>query len=1092
LGQKTQAEDAILEVNLLGACEVWRQGKPISPRIWPQKKAFALFKRMVSERGRVFTQEHLIELFYPEWDLQKATQNLFKRISEVRRALEPRLKKGTASKFIRNAGLDGYCFRPKIFCLVDLEVFQTHMAAGQKAELENRWAQAREHYLRAIELYRGDYLSDDLYEEWTQDLRSYWREQYLTGLSRLAESHARLGEFEQAIGLCQRVLNVEPGRESVYHQKMLYLSLTQETSTSQDDRSRDGLDPEQSARPQVEPVRLPWESANGKRRGMYPPPVLTSVRHNLPMPLTSFVGRVRETAELQQLLSQTRLLTLTGLGGSGKTRLALHLVADLVREFPHGIWWIELAPVSDPGLISQSVAAVLNIKSESQRPLIEELFDYLRNRQLLLILDNCEHLVHSCAQWVGRLLRACPSLKVLTTSREILGVPGEIVWSVPPLGLPKANGTVHLDSLAAADAVRLFVERAGSVKPGYQLTERNAASIAQICQRLDGIPLAIELAAVRSNTLSAQEILTRLDDCLQLLTGSARAALPRHQTLTAALDWSYDLLPAEEKGFLARFSVFAKSSNLEAAERVCAVAPLRTKQRHAPQRENCNPSSTLNLLTRLVEKSLVLADEHENETRYRLLEIVRQYSLTKLVRSGKAECLRAKNLDIEVGKCTRNRHLYFYLKLAEQAEAECSGKNQKRWLDRLELEHGNLQVALEWARLRPEHQEVALRLAGALGWFWEVRGYWEEGYRRLTELLADASRTRQSEGKCNPLRAKWIAKAFTAAGALAWRRGDYDQAAALSEKGLGLYQKTGDRRGIASALNVLGLVAHYRGEYQRAIGFYQESLDLCRALGDPRGEASTLNNLGRVAYYQGDHAQAQGLLEQSLALWQALKDEWGMAMVLLLLGEVALAQSEGRRAELLFAEGLELCRRLGEKRGIALALNLSGAAFQLQKKHNQAIAVLEESIALCRELGDKRGLALALDLLGVVLRLQGEACRAGMLLKESLALRQALGDKRGIADCLENLAILAVVQQDFDRASKLFSAAEALRESIGAPLLVYERTDHNDYLSLLRSRLDRSVFEATQGQGRSMSLAQVISYALEVDKTAEMAVNYVP
>jgi predicted ATPase/class 3 adenylate cyclase len=434
--------------------------------------------------------------------------------------------------------------------------------------------------------------------------------------------------------------------------------------------------------------------------------------HNLPRQLTSFIGRDGEMAEIKQLLSKTALLTLTGAGGCGKTRLALQVAADVLEEFEEGVWLVELAALADSTLVPQTVAAALGVREEPGRPLTETLIDYLRPRQVLLLLDNCEHLLSASAQLADTSLRACPRLRVLVTSREGLGIAGETTYRVPSLSLPDLQHLPPVAALSQFEATRLFVDRAAAAVPSFTLNEQNAPSVAEVCYRLDGIPLAIELAAARVKALPVEQITRRLDDRFRLLTGGSRAALPRQQTLRATIDWSYDLLSEAERMLLRRLSVFAGGWTLEAAEAVGAG-------------EGINDDEVQELLTTLVEKSLVLYEEQRGEARYRLLETVRQYSRERLLESGEMQVV-----------CSR--HASFYLNFAEQAEPELRRSDQVGWLNRLDVEHDNLRAALEWSLLGDNQGEVGLRLAGALWWFWLVRSHFTEGRNWLDAAVSRA------------------------------------------------------------------------------------------------------------------------------------------------------------------------------------------------------------------------------------------------------------------------------------------------------------------------------------------------------------------
>src|SRR5579884_1061615 len=429
---------------------------------------------------------------------------------------------------------------------------------------------------------------------------------------------------------------------------------------------------------------------------------------NLPVQLTSFIGREKEMEEIKRLLSRTRLLTLTGSGGCGKTRLAAQVGADLLADFADGVWLVELAAIADPALVPQTVASTLGIREEPGQRLLETLQQHLKPKSLLLLLDNCEHLSAACAQLAETLLQACPNLRILASSREALGIAGELAYRVPSLSLPElprlpSAEAALVPALARCEATRLFVERAALSYPGFALTEQNAPAVAQVCVRLDGIPLAIELAAARIKVLSADQIAARLDDRFRLLTGGSRTALPRQQTLRALIDWSYDLLSEAERTLLRRLSVFAGGWTLEAAEAVCSA-------------------DALHLLTSLVDKSLAVYEEQAGEARYRLLETVREYARDRLLESGEME---------EV----RERHFAFFLRMAEEIEPKLTGLEQAAWLDRLEGEYDNLRAASGWALSAAEGAQAGLRLAGALWRFWEIRGHIDEGRGRLKNAL---------------------------------------------------------------------------------------------------------------------------------------------------------------------------------------------------------------------------------------------------------------------------------------------------------------------------------------------------------------------
>ena len=559
-----------------------------------------------------------------------------------------------------------------------------------------------------------------------------------------------------------------------------------------------------------------------------------SHQHNIPAALSSFVGREREIVEVERALAMTRLLTLTGVGGSGKTRLALEVARELAGTYPDGAWLVELAPLSDPELVPQAVAAALGVRERSEKseqPFIPSLIDALRSKELLLVLDNCEHLVDACAHLAEVLLGSCPGLRILATSREALGVAGEATWVVPPLSVPDPRRPTTPEETATSESVLLFLDRARYRRPAFALTPQNASAVAEICRRLDGIPLAIELAAARVATMSVEEIAARLGDSLGLLTQGSRTAPPRQRTLRAALGWSHDLLSEPERRLFARLSVFVGGFSLEAAE---AVAP----------GDGIEKGEVLDLLSGLVDKSLVVAEATgEDEVRYGMLEPVRQYARERLEESGETDDLLS-------------RHAAYFLAEAEAAEPELVGPQQRWWLSRLEREHGNMRAALGWSLERGD--ELGLRLGGALSRFWYARGYLSEGRRWLEEGLSVVGGAASA-----PVRAKALGEAGGLAEAI---RATYEQARAAHEASLDIYRRLGDERGIATCLRNLGSVASTQGHYGRATELLGESLTLLRRSGTDTDVVRVLIRLGILAISRGEHARAVAWFEEALSL----------------------------------------------------------------------------------------------------------------------------------------------------------------------------------------------------------------------------------
>lgn len=799
------------------------------------------------------------------------------------------------------------------------------------------------------------------------------------------------------------------------------------------------------------------------------------VRHPaLPQRVTSFIGREHEIEEIEELLAMplTRLLTLTGPSGCGKTRLALQVAAKRVKFYSDGIWWVDLAALTDPDLIPLTVANVLGIREQTGMPWMDALIEYLQNREVLLVLDNCEHLVAACAQFVETLLFACPQLQILATSREALGISGERAWLVPSLTLPKNEfkvassklqaGSIELgqsqpstfnlqpSALLESEAVRLFVERAKAVQPSFALTQQNVPAIVQICRELDGIPLAIELAAARMKVLTAGQIAERIGDAIRLLTSGSRTAMPRQQTLRAAIDWSYDLLSEQEQTVLRRLSVCTGGFTMDAAEAICSG-------------EGVEVEEVLDLLAALVDKSLVMVtgQEQYGQARYRMLEIIRQYAHEKLVEAGNLETIR-------------DHHLAFYLNMAEQAEPGLLSADQLTWFDRLEMEHDNLRTALSWSlerEQRPEHdaflENASLRLAGALGWFWFFRGYYIEGSDWLTRVLAQS---------CNAP-AVVRAKALVRQSRLELWKSRIEQGKSLAEEGLTHYREAGDIRGMAEAFAALGVAARMQVNRLSAQTLFTESLSLSRVVGYARGIAESLGNLGAIAREQGDYEQATRLLEESLEQWRITGEKWGIAWALGHLGVVAQAQGDYLRAAQLCEESLALNRTVGTKWSIANMVKTLGMLARLQGDYDRARDLCQESVRLAQEAGEKSGLASALTNLANVLLQLGEPEQARQMFEESLSLCQATGNRLGIVECFMGLAGVAGVAGNAQRAARLYGAAQSLRHTLGTVQDASAQVEYDRTISVAKQYIDEEGWASAWKEGTTMSLEQALAYA---------------
>jgi len=688
----------------------------------------------------------------------------------------------------------------------------------------------------------------------------------------------------------------------------------------------------------------------------FPPlKTLDTQPNNLPIQFTSLIGREKEVAAVQNLLCREdiRLLTLTGTGGTGKTRLGLQVAAELNDSFADGVFFVNLAPISDPDLVVPTIAQTLGLQETGDQPLLDLLKAYLREKHLLLLLDNFEQVV-SAALLVADLLAACPKLKVLVTSRVVLHMRAEQEFAVPPLALPDLKRLPDLVALSQYEAIALFVLRAQAVKLEFQITNANTSAIAGICARLDGLPLAIELAAARIKLLPPQTLLVRLRQRLQVLTSGAQDVPMRQQTLRNTLAWSYNLLDAQEQRLFRRLSVFAGGCTLEAIESVCMTL-------------DGNADQVLDAVASLIDKNLLQQSEREEEKpRLVMLETIHEYGSECLAASGETEA-------------TLQAHAVYYLAMAEKAELEFRHAQPSVWLE-LGQEYENLRASLSWF-MKWKEVEKALRLGAALLWFWDARGYLSEGRQWIERALTE------SEGVVAFVRGKGL----IAAGTLACAQGDYRRAATLGEESLTLFRELGDQHGIALSLNVLGYVARLKGDNAAARSMSEESLAIFRQEDEKWNIAETLYFLASMATFQGDQATARTLIAEGLVLFREMGDQRGIAYSLNILGLVSLLEGNAEAARLLQEESLAICKALGDRLGIAYALNALGGLEFLQGNCVAARTMYEEGLAIAIQSDDKWLTAACLEGLGRVVVAQEHPASGVRLWSVAHSLREVIG-----------------------------------------------------------------------------------------------------
>jgi predicted ATPase/DNA-binding SARP family transcriptional activator len=1074
-----------LDFRILGILEVCDGGRRVE--IGAAKER-ALLAELILHANQIVSRERLVEVVWDDDPPASAAATLNTYVSHLRSALEPGREARTQPGLLLTRD-PGYLLAvdPE---RVDALRFERLAGEGRRVLAAGDAATAAATLREGLGLWRGGALADFVYAPFAQAEAMRLEELRLSTLEQRIDADLALGRHHDLVAELRRLVDEHPLRERLWGHLMLALYrcgrqsealraygelrtvLAEELGIDPNPSLRRLEDDMLQQRPDLDVTPAPGypiEAAPEPVRPVRPPT-------NLPTPLTSFIGREDDVAEVERLCTGARLVTLVGAGGVGKTRLAVEIASRVLDEHPDGVFLVELAPLSDAGGLYQQVLTVLGGVEDDRHSPAETLAAHVADRRMLLVIDNCEHLVDACAALVEELLGAGSGLRILATSRELLRVPVETAWRVPSMSTPPAG--TGLEELARFEAARLFLERARMLSPDLELSAADAGHVARICARLEGIPLAIELAAARTRLLSVGEIAERLDDRFGLLSTGARTAPGRHQTLRAAVDWSYDSLNTPERRLFECLSVFAGGFTMPAAEAVCASGQVA-------------PSSTvLETLGALVDKSMVLSDPGRPASRFRLLETLRQYGAERLAERG----------DIEAA---RGRHLVWALALAAEAEPHLEGPAQTEWLQLLAIEHDNLRSALGWATSSPN--AGLLSLATALGRFWEVRGHLSEG-RRWLELALDA---RSAEPA--PLRAR----AHRWAGVLAQRQGDHHAARRHHEAGLALSRDAGDRRGTASALHSLGNLEGLQGRLDAANALYEESLAIGRDLGDRRVEAASLTNLGWIAQTRGDFAGARRFTEEALAAWREIGDQQGLAQTLTAVAYLALLQADYTTVRSSCAQSLELQHALGDRYGACWSLTYLGWAAQNESDLATARQLHDEALTTRRELGDRYGEAWSLSHLGDLERAAGHPAVAQQLLDESLALAEELGDtyciawsllrlaklarsegevaaaadlfRNGLgvagrhgdrvatAECLEGLgATVGRSPIELEHAVRLFGTARALREGAGAPVPPAERRRYERDLTSLRAGLGEDAFARTWEEGRLVAVDDVV------------------
>ena len=1020
-----------LVLQFLGLPQLYLDNKPIAT---DRRKAIALLAYLaVNDIGSApqrYPRESLSALLWPDYEQAKAFSNLRRTIWEVHQAIgESWLFADRESVQLNvNAGID-----------LDVARFRDLLAqARQQTAVSLRISLLAD----AVKLYRNHLLTGfslkdaPNFNEWAFAESEELRHQLAEALSLLSEDYCALGQAEDAIPYARRLVALDPLNESTHRQLMeVYVqagqhseALKQYQACEQILRKELNLDPQPETRALYKKIR------KGEIKPIAVEKLTETIapKHNLPLQLSTFIGREKEQDEINNLLAKNRLVTLAGVGGIGKTRLALRVGQRLLNDYQNGVWVVALESLSDPVLIPTTVASVFDIRESHDRPIIEILINVLREKTTLLILDNCEHLLDACAQLIKTLLQNCPNLKILVTSREVLGISGEAIYYLPSLSIPEQQND-SIEKLIEYEAIQLFTERAALAHSSFILTRENAETIVDICHRLNGIPLAIELAAAHVNMLQVKEIRKQLEYSFSMLTSDSHFTIQRHQTLRASIDWSWGLLRQAEQIFLRQLSVFAGGWTLESAQVVC-------------------DGDAFDLIGTLIKKSLIMVDhEAEHETRYRFHEIIHQYARAKLVEVGEEENVR-------------NRHLKYFLQFSEQAETELRGPDQIKWYARLNDERDNIRTALRQAAQNND-VEAGLYLSGRLKRFWESFDL-KEGARWLTEF------TERPESKTfHRARAKAL---YAQVDLLVWML-QIERAHSAAQECLKLYRSCRDPYGEVDGLLVLAQTTYILDDLPQGTELAQQALVLSESLGDIQRRAASLSLLAN-SYH--DLKRSYNYLEQAISLYRQIKDWSSLAECLSGRGHMALLNGDLQVAAEYLKEATALYRQLKNKTWLGVNLQIYGRTAFSRGDSEEAHASIKESIEISRESGNRMLYLWSRIHWGYLTLRQGEVIQAREIFTESI--RESFNEKmeQGVVFALEGMASLFIVVGKPQYAAHLIGWADAMRKKIDDPRPPLEQADVDKIIAACLAKMGEVAFSDAYDEGQKMTLDEAVAYAL--------------
>ncbi len=1021
-----------LRLQLLGPPQLYLNHEPVPTT---RRKALALLAVLAVDGSRQ-TRDSLSALFWPDYDQSKAFANLRHTLWEVQQSIGEGWiladRETIALESHRDLSLDVRDFESL------LAKGHAHAEAATRASL----------LCDAVKLYRNHFLTGfslkdaQDFNEWAFARSEQLKHQLTRALEMLSEDYCALGQAEQAIPYARRLITLDPLNEASHRQLMqVYIqagqhsaALKQFQACEQILRKELGIDPQPETRDlykrirkrEIKPVQIEKQKEKHARQ------------HNLPLQISSFIGREKDQKAVTKLIASHRLVTLIGAGGIGKTRLSLKVGEGLLDQFPHGVWFVELAPLNDPALVPQAVSTVFEIVERSGTRLTQRLIQFLKSKTALLIFDNCEHLVDACTQLAETLLANCPDVKILATSREALGLVGEALYRVPSLSIPRTKR--ELDQLATYESVRLFADRARLTSSEFSLTQESARVVTEICRRLDGIPLAIELAAARVNMLSVEQIAARLHESFRLLTSSSRAKLERQQTLQASIDWSWNLLSGPERVLLRRLSVFAGGWTLEAAESVCSGEGMESHQ-------------VLDLMTQLVSKSLVVAEQQTGgERRYHLLEMIRQYAREKLAQAAEEEQVA-------------ERHLQYFLQLSEKIDEGVIGPRQAEWFDLAREEHDNLRGALTTASSK-NNVEAGLYLSSRLYRLWESLNM-QEGSRWLAEFLENP------ESKNYPYAR---AKALCMYGWLLTWRQQFTQAQPLVQEALELFRAHKDRRSEVNALIILGNIKEFQGNMTGAMEMYQQALALAQSIDHAWSEAQAHFCL---AYDRRDMKRSFDHFEKAVTLFREAGDWAALANALGVLGTFRVWSGDVDLAQKYLDEAAELWR-FNKRMDIWENAKVARSRLAMLKgDYELASTLLRETLPVAEESGNRMSYLWNRAHLGFVTLRTGDIEDARRIFVDTMLEFQKDGNTIGVVYGLEGIATLLIAAGKPEKAARLIGCADATREKVPDIRPLIEEADMYRNMAAILSRIGPSGFEVTYDEGRSMALEEAVRYALE-------------